>query len=189
MGEMAVSAQPDAELYALGLGSCIGLAVVDQTAGVAGLAHIVLPQSRADDDPRSREEDETQSGKFANLAVPRLLSRMRSQGGVLRRFEAALVGGAKMFELQGALDVGARNEQAVRVALRRAGVAVRAARTGGAQGRTVRVQVGTGTVTVRSARSAPVVLLHGGASAPGTRPSRSTPIAPPPPRLGAAGGC
>ena len=45
MGELAVSATPTDELVAVGLGSCIGLVIVDRSAGVAGLAHIVLPQS------------------------------------------------------------------------------------------------------------------------------------------------
>ena len=34
-------------LVSLGLGSCIGLALVDRRLGVAGLAHVVLPRARA----------------------------------------------------------------------------------------------------------------------------------------------
>jgi chemotaxis protein CheD len=152
MGEIAVSGQVGAELVALGLGSCIGLAIVDRVAQMAGLAHIVLPESR--EEPRA-------PGKFADLAVPELTRRLRQLGGVQGRFEAALVGGAKMFELEGGLDVGARNEHAVRMALATAGIAVHAARTGGQQGRSIRVDVGSGVVTVRVARAEPIVLLGG----------------------------
>ena len=152
MGEIAVSAQAGAELVALGLGSCIGLAMIDRVARMAGLAHIVLPEAR---------EENRAPGKFADLAVPELIRRLCQLGGTPTRFEAALVGGAKMFELEGGLDVGARNEQAVRDALAREGIAVRAARTGGQQGRTMRVDVSSGTVTVRAARAAPIVLLGG----------------------------
>ena len=161
MGEIVVSAQAGAELVALGLGSCIGLAMVDRVARLAGLAHIVLPESR---------DAHRTPGKFADLAVPELIRRLRQLGGMPDRFEAALVGGAKMFELEGGLDVGARNEQAVRVALAQAGIAVRAARTGGQQGRTMRVDVASGTVTVRAARAAPIVLL-------GTPVSSGSPLA------------
>ncbi len=45
MGELAVSSTVGDELVAIGLGSCIGLAMVDREAGVAGLAHVVLPES------------------------------------------------------------------------------------------------------------------------------------------------
>ena len=45
MGELAISDTPGDVLVSLGLGSCIGLALVDKRAGVAGLAHIVLPQT------------------------------------------------------------------------------------------------------------------------------------------------
>ena len=68
MGEMVVSSDPNEELVALGLGSCIGLAIVDRTAGVAGLAHIVLPESNDRVD---------QVGKFADTAVPELIEKMR----------------------------------------------------------------------------------------------------------------
>ena len=122
MGEMVVSSDPNDELVALGLGSCIGLAIVDRTAGVAGLAHIVLPESndRAD-----------QVGKFADTAVPELIAQLRRAGAVERRFETAIVGGARMFEMSGGLDIGARNEAAVRAALGKARIAIKAAETGG----------------------------------------------------------
>jgi len=149
MGEMVVSADPTAELMALGLGSCIGLAIVDRTAGVAGLAHIVLPESYSGSEP----------GKFADTAVPALLARLRRAGAVERRMEAAIAGGARMFEMSGALDIGSRNDQAVRGALSAAGIALHASETGGSQGRTIRVEVGTGRVTVRAAGQPAETLL------------------------------
>ena len=58
--------------------------------------------------------------------------------------EAVLVGGAQMFAAgaSGSLDIGRRNEQAVRTALAVAGIAVTAAVTGGSSGRTMRVHLG-----------------------------------------------
>jgi chemotaxis protein CheD len=177
MGEIAVSSEADAELMALGLGSCIGLAVVDRLAGVAGLAHIVLPESRGD----------TQiTGKFADLAVPDLLSRLRAKGAVAPRMEVAIAGGARMFALEAGMDVGARNEEAVRAQLRRAGIRVRAAHTGGEQGRTLRLNVGSGRVTVRMPGAEPIVLLEGrGAKAGSARAAgaRGAATAKPAPRL------
>lgn len=149
MGEMVVSATATDELTALGLGSCIGLAIVDRTAGVAGLAHVVLPESYPDGDP----------GKFADTAVPALIERMRRAGAVVRRMEAVIAGGARMFEMSGALDIGARNSQAVCAALAKERVALRASETGGNQGRTLRIGVGEGVVSVRTAGHPAVTLL------------------------------
>jgi chemotaxis protein CheD len=152
MGEMVVSSDPNEELVALGLGSCIGLAIVDRTAGVAGLAHIVLPESN------DRVE---QVGKFADTAVPELIAKMREAGAVERRFETAIAGGARMFEMSSGLDIGARNEAAVRAALAKARISIRAAETGGNIGRTVKISVGELLVTVRSAGQQPEMLLEG----------------------------
>jgi chemotaxis protein CheD len=152
MGEMVVSKDPNEELVALGLGSCIGLAIVDRTAGVAGLAHIVLPKSN---------DRGGQAGKFADTAVPELIAQMRKAGAVERRFETAIVGGARMFEMSGGLDIGARNEAAVRSALASARVPVKAAKTGGNIGRTLKVTLRDLTVTVRSAGEQPETLLEG----------------------------
>jgi chemotaxis protein CheD len=151
MGEMVVSSDPHEELVALGLGSCIGLAIIDRTAGVAGLAHIVLPESNDRGD---------QVGKFADTAVPELIAKMRKAGAVERRFETAIAGGARMFEVSGGLDIGSRNEAAVRAALAKARITVKAAQTGGSTGRTVKIAVGDLLVTVRSAGQPAETLLE-----------------------------
>jgi chemotaxis protein CheD len=153
MGEMVVTNDPKEELVALGLGSCIGLAIVDRTAGVAGLAHIVLPESN---------DRSGQVGKFADTAVPELITRMRKAGAVERRFETALVGGAQMFDMSGGLDIGARNEAAVRAALSKARVRVQASQTGGNAGRTLKIAVREMRVTVRAAGKPAETLLETG---------------------------
>jgi chemotaxis protein CheD len=142
MGEIEVSTQAGEELVARGLGSCIGLALIDRRGGVAGMAHIVLPASPSGTDP--------EPGKFADLAVPELISQMTQAGAAVRRLDAVLAGGARMFEL-GDMDIGARNAEAVKEGLARSGVSVRAADTGGNRGRTMRLTVGEYTVRVKEA--------------------------------------
>jgi len=160
MGEMFASSRADDELVAIGLGSCIGLAMVDRSARVAGLAHVVLPESGSAVGP---------PGKYADLAIPALLDLVRRAGARKERLEIAMVGGAKMFALGTGLDIGARNDAAVREALRAAGLSVRVAETGGNSGRTVRVYSGEGLVKVHTAGGQPSAILGPGASGSGAR--------------------
>jgi chemotaxis protein CheD len=151
MGEIAASARRGQRLVALGLGSCIGLGLVDRRRGAAGLAHVVLPQS-----PEGQSDPAL---KFADRAVPALVARMVALGARPSRLEAVLVGGASMFATSPTLEVGARNEAAVRERLAELGIPVVAAATGGSRGRTVRIDVATTAVQVREAGGKDVELL------------------------------
>jgi chemotaxis protein CheD len=153
MGELAVSSVPGHVLVSLGLGSCIGLAMVDRRLAIVGLAHVVLPasESRAQENPR----------KFADLAVPELVAALEAAGARRIRLEAVLVGGASMFAVSNAgLDVGRRNEAAVRELLEALRIPVAASATGGVKGRTIRVDVATAAVTVREAGGRDEPLLN-----------------------------
>ncbi len=146
MAEIAVSRYQGDVLVALGLGSCIGVAVLDRASLVAGLAHVVLPESRPGG---------ATPGKFADTAVPELLRQVTGLGASAAGLHAVLVGGAQMFSAgaSGALDIGRRNEEAVRSALAAAGVPITTTLTGGNAGRTMRVHIGTGLVTCKQAGS------------------------------------
>lgn len=134
MGELAVSRTDGDELVAIGLGSCIGLALIDRQAGVAGLAHVVLPESSTTAGP---------PGKFADTAVPELISQLERLGAVKRRLQAVLIGGARMFAIGASLDIGSRNAVAVKHHLGRYGIQIHAEEIGGNRGRTARLVLGT----------------------------------------------
>jgi chemotaxis protein CheD len=154
MGELAVSSEPGHVLVSLGLGSCVGLALLDRKMGIAGLAHIVLPQSQGHAGENSR--------KFADFAVPELVSLLQAEGARKVRLEAVLVGGASMFTVaSSSLEVGQRNEAAVRELLKGMRIPVKATATGGDKGRTIRVDVATCAVTYREAGGKDTELLAG----------------------------
>jgi chemotaxis protein CheD len=158
MGEWVVGTERGTVLSCIGLGSCIGLALVDRRGGIAGLAHIMLPESP----PTGLLPGQT--GRFADLAVPALVDALLQAGGMRHRLEAVLVGGAQMFALGSVSgrDIGGRNEAAVRDQLTRARIPVRAAATGGGTGRSMRVRVPTGEVICKEAAGRPVTLLVSG---------------------------
>jgi chemotaxis protein CheD len=153
IGELAVSRDPDEVLVSIGLGSCIGLALVDRTRSLAGLAHVMLPESGSN-------ASDAAPAKFADLGVPALLERMTQLGASPSRLEAVLVGGASMFSFtSSALEMGARNEEATREHLKRAGITVAAAETAGSAGRTIRVFVDKGIVVCKAVGGREQVLL------------------------------
>jgi chemotaxis protein CheD len=150
MGELAASASAGDVLVCVGLGSCIGLALVCRHGRACGLAHIVLPAAAGRDSDRP--------AKFAEHAVPALIAALGPHGARAGALDAILVGGAQMFATGTGMEIGARNEAAVRAALVQAGIPVTATATAGSVGRTVRVHVATGSVTVREAGSKEVGL-------------------------------
>lgn len=156
MGELAVSTVAGQVLVSIGLGSCIGLAMLDRARGVAGLAHVMLPAGGVAPEPLA---------KFADAAVPALAAGVEAAGARHVRLQAVLVGGAQMFSHgpNSMLDIGRRNEEAVCSALRQLRIPVVAAATRGSSGRTIRVCT-DGRVTVKAAGGDEVALLMGGAA-------------------------
>jgi len=115
------------------LGSCIAVVVFDRQERLAGMAHVLLPDSAGR--PAS-----ALPGKYADQAVACLLRAMPKYGARRERLKAKIAGGAHMFtqSLQKESgDVGQNNIAAVRRALADASVPVVASDVGGAQGRKV----------------------------------------------------
>jgi chemotaxis protein CheD len=159
MGELATSSDPGTPLVSIGLGSCIGLALVDCAAGVAGLAHVMLPG------PGGDAAAKRPAGTFADTGVPALLEAVLAAGARRMCVTAVIVGGAQMFGGAGRMQVGQRNEEAVREALRAARIPIARAETGGGSGRTIRVYLDDVRVTSRAAGGSEEILYGAGAMA------------------------
>ena len=150
LGEWAVSNDVDAVLTCLGLGSCVAFVAYDPLARVGGMAHVVLPDSTAGrPSPRA-------AAKFADLAVPLVMQEMAALGALRLRLQVSLIGGAHMLvdgRLQDSMNIGERNVIATRAAVQALGLRVRVEETGGGQGRTVRLPVCTGEMSISTARA------------------------------------
>ncbi len=153
LSEWHVTDDPDVVLMCLGLGSCVALCLHDPIARIGGMAHMVLPDS-------SSGRIMGQNAKFVDLAIPMLVEQMRAAGAIRSRLRINIAGGARMLSgpaFAGTLDVGTRNLDATRVALERLHLRliVNAEEIGGTHGRTVRLRVGSGEVTVSTAGGHP----------------------------------
>jgi chemotaxis protein CheD len=144
MADLAVASSP-MKLVTIGLGSCVGVALYDQRAKVGGLAHIMLPKSNG--------PFVSNPAKFADTALPLLVTKMQECGAVHRRLTAKLAGGAQMFRLDRPTEtmrIGERNAVAILQWLENARIPVLAKDTGGNWGRTVELDTGTGEFLVRT---------------------------------------
>ena len=143
MGEIQLITKPNAILIAPSLGSCIGLAVYDQKSKMAGMIHIVLPDSHI----KHSHNIEEKSGKYADIAIPTLIGKMLSLGSKREDLIIKIAGGAQMFNFKGdssIMNIGARNIEAVKNALKEMNLVVNSADTGGNSGRTLKLNAFNG---------------------------------------------
>lgn len=89
IGDLNIAAPPD-RLITLGLGSCVGIAIYDNINKIAGLAHIMLPDS-------SGFTNQSNPLKFADKAIPILIEKLKQNGAQQRYLKSKIAGGASMF--------------------------------------------------------------------------------------------
>jgi chemotaxis protein CheD len=144
ISDLKVSDDPDVELVTYALGSCIGVAVWDPERRAGGLLHYLLPLSSS-----SPDKAEEHPAMFADLGIPLLFQRMYSLGATKRSLVVTVVGGACINGDQNVFNIGKRNYSTLRKIFWKNEVLITAEETGGAVSRTVRLDVGRGTVTLR----------------------------------------
>lgn len=132
---------PDDSLITIGLGSCIGIALYDNTKGIAGLAHIMLPFS-------SDFKDSSSPEKFADTCIRLLIKEMEHLGANKIRMRAKIAGGANMFAMRGE-TIGDKNAKAVILTLHELKIPILAQDLGGNCGRTFSIHASNGDVYVK----------------------------------------
>lgn len=126
------------------LGSCVGVVLHDKVRSVSGLAHIMLPE---------RMRGDESIGKYANTAIPILLSLLERKGSRRKDIRAYLAGGANMFQAsqdRRIATVGEKNLAAARQILGSLGIPIHLEHVGGEQGRTIVFDSCTGELEVKT---------------------------------------
>ena len=123
---------PDA-ITTLGLGSCVGVVLYDPNAKIAGLVHIMLPDS-------TKIKNNENSAKFADTGIEEMVKRVVAAGASRAALKSKIAGGAQMFAFSSENDVlrvGARNVEAVKDKLTQLNIPLVAEDTGNSYGRTI----------------------------------------------------
>lgn len=144
LGEIAVSQDQSEVLVAFGLGSCVGVGVYDPVKGIAGLLHAVLPEPL-----NGSDKDST---KYVGNGIKKLLEEVAKKGAVKERLIVRIAGGANMLTSPGlskSFDIGNRNIAMATSILDSLKIKILSQSIGGTIGRTFRVYVADGKMTIR----------------------------------------
>lgn len=145
MADMNYCHAPDA-ITTLGLGSCVGVVLYDPNAKIAGMVHIMLPDS-------TKIRNNENQAKFADTGIDEMVRRVVAAGASRSGLKAKIAGGAQMFAFSSENDllrVGARNVDAVKDKLSALRIPIVAEDTGNSYGRTIEFYPETGDLLIKA---------------------------------------
>lgn len=147
MADLKVCPPPNS-ITTLGLGSCVGIALYDPVTKIAGLVHVMLPDS-------TQIRNNENKAKFADTGIVELVNKMVISGANKSRLVAKIAGGAQMFAFNSSsksdmVRVGERNVEATKKVLKSLNIRILAEDTGLNYGRTVEFYSETGDFVIKS---------------------------------------
>lgn len=145
MADLNVCTSPNA-LTTLGLGSCVGIVLFDPIRKIAGLVHVMLPDS-------TKILNNENKAKFADTGIDALIHEMVKIGAERRALIAKIAGGAQMFAFKNnneMMRIGDRNVEATKLKLQQLGISIKAEDTGLNYGRTIEFYPETGILLIKS---------------------------------------
>ena len=151
IGQLAVSHNP-ATLIALGLGSCVAVALYEKSLHIGGLAHIMLPDSREYAGRAEAGRSIDRLMKYSDVAIPKMIEEMAGMGAQKNNIHAKIIGGAQMFPSLGAenRDIGRRNIASVKKILQENDIPIDAEDTGGNKGRSISFDIRTQIMHIKT---------------------------------------
>ncbi|MBB2182765.1 chemotaxis protein CheD [Lachnospiraceae bacterium MD1] len=145
MADLNVCISPNA-ITTLGLGSCVGIVLYDPIKKIAGMVHVMLPDS-------TKILNNENKAKFADTGIDELIRQMLTIGADRKSLIAKIAGGAQMFAFSNNSDmmrIGERNVEATKLKLQQLGIPIRAEDTGLNYGRTIEFYPETGELLIKS---------------------------------------
>lgn len=146
IADLKITESPDI-LRTSGLGSCVGVVIYDATVKIAGMAHVMLPDSNMNRNPSQNK------WKFADTAIDDLYFSLLEKGVRKYALKAKIAGGAQMFSFtvqDDKLRIGARNIEAVIESLNKYRIPIVSQDTGGNSGRTIEFSPETSILKIRT---------------------------------------
>ncbi len=145
VADMKVSKNPNESIVTYSLGSCIGLVIYDPAVRVGGILHYMLPESSIDKEKAARRPC-----MFADSGIPRLFKAAYKLGAAKNRITIYAAGGAEILDQTGFFNIGKRNYVALKKMFFKNNVMINKQDVGGNNNRTVRIEIATGDIYVKT---------------------------------------
>ena len=148
VADMKVSNNSGESLITYSLGSCIGLVIYDPVVRVGGMLHYMLPESSID-----KEKASVRPYMFADSGIPRLFKTAYQLGAAKQRIRIYVAGGAEILDQTGFFNIGKRNYMALKKMFLKNNVMINKQDVGGNVNRTVRIEIASGDIYVKTSGS------------------------------------
>jgi len=145
VADMKISNNPDDTIMTFSLGSCIGLVVYDPATRVGGILHYMLPESSID-----KSKARKNPFMFADTGIPRLFKATYQYDAKKNRMKVYVFGGAQILDQSGFFNIGKRNYMALKKMFFKNKVLIDKEQVGGEVNRTVRLEIKTGEIFVKT---------------------------------------
>lgn len=135
------------QIMTVGLGSCCGVVLYDETSRIAGLVHVLLSDSKF-------EKNVVNKAKYADSGINLLYQEMIRAGANTRFIRAKLAGGAHMFNFKNTgnsiFTIGERNVKACKETLAKLKISIVSEDVLGSCGRTIVFDTTTSKLRIKS---------------------------------------
>lgn len=145
IADFAVTDDSRTALVTHSLGSCIGVTIWDPQTRVGGMLHYMLPDSSL-----SPAKAKANPAMFANTGVPAMFRSAYELGASKKRMIVKVAGGSQLLDDNGTFNIGKRNYVMLRKLFWKNGILIDGEDVGGSISRTLRLQVDTGRVTLKT---------------------------------------
>ncbi len=146
VADLRVSNDPAATLVTYALGSCIGVVIYDPAVKVGGLLHYMLPESALD-----LQKAEKNPFMFADTGIIHLFREAYRLGAEKNRMTVKIAGGSQLLDDSSQFNIGKRNYVALRKIFWTHGILIHGEAVGGSTNRTIRLELSSGRIWVKTA--------------------------------------
>lgn len=144
IADMIVSKNPDETLITYSLGSCLGVIFYDPFEKIAGLIHIMLPESKIE--KLSKDSIAFNPYKYVDTGIPLIIKKMLKYGSKKNQLLISVFGGAQVFDREDYFNIGKRNYVSLRKILWKESLLIKNEHVGGKVHRSVKINVESGEI-------------------------------------------
>jgi len=144
ISDMQVTTDISKVIITHSLGSCVGVALHDSVAGVAGMIHCMLPLSKIDP-----QKAIVNPFMFVDTGIPKMLKAFYDRGATRKNLIAKVAGAGAPLGNNQVFKIGKRNYTVLRKVLWKNNILIKAESVGGSSARTLIMSVATGRTVVK----------------------------------------